>query len=158
MSEEFNFAPTDYVLYRSGTGEILTVISIAGSQDLEAVQVAANVAAYGPDCAALRGHSGDSQTQYVQSLNDEPVIANKPPMPIVLDKTEIAAGGTDYATLTGLPDPCEIIVDDPDPTVETTVYTVEGGGFEFEAQTPGLYTIEVRRFPFLPLKVEITAT
>jgi hypothetical protein len=48
-------------------------------------------------------------------------------------------------------------VDDSDPGVETQTFAVEGGGFVFSADDPGVYTVEVRRWPFVPFKVEFTA-
>jgi hypothetical protein len=42
--------------------------------------------------------------------------------------------------------------------VETTVTTVSGGGFVFIADDPGVYSVEVSRWPFLPFLIEFTAT
>jgi hypothetical protein len=77
---------------------------------------------------------------------------------VEVNKTTLVADGVDSITLTGLPDPCQIIIDDPDPLVETTTTTVTGGGFVFVADDPGIYTVEVRRWPFVPFKIEFTAT
>lgn len=148
---------TPYTLYYESSGEIITSGIIGGSADMKDLQIAANVAIFGSDCASLEVDS-DANTQYVQVLSETPTIVDRPYLQISIDKTSIIAGGDDYLTLTGLPDPCEIIIDAPDPTVETTITEVSGGGFEFEATTPGLYTIEVRRFPFVPFRVDVTAT
>lgn len=147
---------SDYTIYRPSSGEILASGMISGSADMISVQIDANVAIYGNDCSALKV-SSDSNTQYVQVLSETPTVVDRPKLQVNVDKTSIIAGGDDYLTLTGLPDPCEIIIDAPDPTVETTVTEVAGGGFEFEAATPGSYTIEVRRFPFIPFRIDITA-
>lgn len=106
---------------------------------------------------ALVEEDANPAMQYVQVLDSVAAVVDKPELVIEIDRTEIVADGEDFVTLTGLPDPCEIIIDDPDPTVETTMTQVFGGGFEFAAATPGVYTIEVRRFPFLAWKAEITA-
>lgn len=145
-----------YTLYRPSTGEIITSGMISGSADMKDVQIAANISIYGDDCAAVEMDS-DRNTQYVQMLSETPTIVNRPNLQVSVDKTTIIGGGDDYLTLTGLPDPCQIIIDAPDPTVATTVTEVTGGGFEFEAATPGVYTIEVKRFPFLPFRIDVTA-
>lgn len=146
-----------YTLYYASSGEIITSGMIGGSADMKDLQIAANIALFGSDCAALEEDS-DPETQYVQGLSETPTVIDRPNLQIRIDKTSIIAGGEDYLTLTGLPDPCQIIVDAPDPTVETTVTEVSGGGFEFEAATPGIYAIEIRRFPFLPFRIDIMAT
>lgn len=146
-----------YTIYRPSSGEIITSGIVSGGADMNTRQIEANVSIYGDDCAAVEVDS-DPNTQYVQALSESPTVLDRPNLQVSIDKTSIIADGADYLTLTGLPDPCEIIVDAPDPTVETTITEVSGGGFEFEADTPGTYTIEVRRFPFLPLKIEVTAT
>jgi hypothetical protein len=146
-----------YTLYYASSGEIITSGIIGGSADMKDLQIAANIALFGDDCVAMEVDS-DPKTQYVQVLSETPTVVDRPNLQVGIDKTSIIAGGDDYLTLTGLPDPCEIIIDAPDPTVETMITEVSGGGFEFEAATPGIYTIEVRRFPFLPLKIEVTAT
>lgn len=148
---------TEYTIYRISSGEIYTSGLISGGADMIPVQIDANLSIYGSDCSALKV-SGDPNTQYVQVLSETPTVVARPNLQVSVDKTSIIADGDDYLTLSGLPDPCEIIIDAPDPTVETTITEVLGGGFEFEATTPGLYTIEIRRFPFLPFKIEITAT
>lgn len=147
---------TPFTLYYESSGEIIASGMIGGSADMKDLQIAANVSIFGSDCASLEVDS-DADTQYVQVLSETPTIVDRPYLQISIDTTSIIAGGGDYLTLTGLPDPCQIIIDAPDPTVQTTITEVSGGGFEFEAATPGIYTIEVRRFPFLPFKIEITA-
>jgi hypothetical protein len=145
-------------IYRTDTGEVVSTGSIVFLDEFRATQISAALAPWGDDIHALVETASDPATQYIQVLDGIAEAVDKPELVVDIDKTEILADDEDFATLTGLPDPCEIIVDDPDPTVETTTTQVFGGGFEFAAATPGVYTIEVRRFPFLPLKVEITAT
>ncbi len=153
-------ALTPYTIYRKDTGEIATTIYIGGSADLEPIQVAANVEQWGADdYAAVIGDS-DGAIHYIAILDDQAVIADRPELIVTTedDRTTLQADGIDTITLTGLPDPCEIIVDDPDPGVETQSFIVDGGGFVFSVDDPGVYTIEVRRWPFLPFKIEFTAT
>ncbi len=151
---------TPYTIYRKDTGEIATTIYISGSEDLEPLQVAANVEQWGvDDYAAVLGDS-DGAIHYVAVLDDKAVVAGRPELIATTenDKTTLQADGVDSIVLTGLPDPCDIIVDAPDPGVETQTFTVEGGGFVFSVDDPGVYTVEVRRWPFLPFKIEFTAT
>jgi hypothetical protein len=145
-------------IYRKETGEIVSTGLFLCEEEMVDINFAIRVDQYGGTDHDSIDAAADPDKNYVATLSGEPTVVDRPPLGVGLDKTAIAADGEDYATLTGLPDPCTIIIDDPDPTVETTTHTVAGGGFEFEAATPGVYTIEIRRFPFLPLKVEITAT
>lgn len=144
-------------IYKISTGEIVSSGGITFDPNQKNHQIDCAIAPWGADTHALVEEGSDPQSQYVQVLSDASVILDRPSLHISIDKTTISADGVDYLTLTGLPDPCEIIIDAPDPTVETTITEVSGGGFEFDATTPGLYTIEVKRFPFLAFKIEITA-
>jgi hypothetical protein len=145
-------------IYRTDTGEIVSSGGILLIAEFRDAQISAALAPWGSDNHDLLEVASDPNTQYVQVFNGVEIVVDKAVLQVAVDKTAITADGEDFATLTGLPNPCEIIIDDPDPTVETTTTQVFGGGFEFAAATPGVYTIEVRRFPFLPWKVEITAT
>lgn len=146
------------VVYKIDTGEIVDSGYVSVADDAKQNMLDARLAPWGADTHAVLTAYGMATTHYVGTLGGEPAVMERPPLVVQIDKTTIEAGGIDEAVLTGLPDPCEIIIDDPDPTVETTVAEVAGGGFIFAADTPGAYTIEVRRFPFLPFKVEIVAT
>lgn len=70
------------------------------------------------------------------------------------DKIEITADGSDATTLTGLPDPCTVLIDgEPQ--------EVTGGTLEFSADTPGEYEVEVREteaFPAQAFSGTVTAT
>lgn len=54
---------------------------------------------------------------------------------LAFDKLAIAADGVEIATLTGLPDPCTVLVDG-------VPQEVTGGVLEFSAATPGTYKVE----------------
>ena len=148
-------------IYRKDTGEIVQYSNFLCQDDIE--QISRNffgrLLFFGPDTHDYIEAQSNMETDYVAVLDERKIIAERPDLIVRIedDKTTIRAGGEDSATLTGLPDPCQIIVDDPDPAVETQTYEVTGGGFIFAADDPGVYTIEVRRWPFLPWKVEITA-
>lgn len=101
--------------------------------------------------------SAEPESHYVVMMETGPVVLERPAVPYSIEKTVILAGGTDSTLISGLTDPVEIVIDDPDPLTETVKETVTGGLFEFSADVPGLYTIQISRFPFLPLTLEITA-
>lgn len=154
-----NLSPT--IIYETDTGRIVSVGSIQVDAEFLAGQTAAALAPWGADAHGIvvSGISADPARHYVVMLGDRTVVADRPDLIVSVldDRTTLQAGGQDGITLTGLPDPCEIIVDAPDADVETSVHAVSGGGFVFTAGDPGVYTVEVRRWPFLPFKIEFTA-
>lgn len=149
-------------IYRKDTGQIVQYSFFSCADDIE--QIARNhygrLMFFGAEDHDFIDAPSDPAKHYVVTLGEEKVIAERPDLVVFVedDKTTIQAGGEDETTLTGLPDPCEIFLDDPDPTVETQRIEVTGGGFIFSADDPGVYTIEVRRWPFMPFAIEITAT
>lgn len=149
-------------VFRSATGEVVssTRHTSDGDEDFKALVIANILAAWGDGHGVTEGDANPIDEHYVQFLDETAIVVRKPDLIVHVEdeKTTIEAGGEDFTTLTGLPDPCTIIIDDPDPGVATQEIDVAGGGFIFEADDPGVYTIEIRRFPFLPYKIEITAT
>jgi hypothetical protein len=125
----------------------------------EAVQLNfdARVGMYGAATHDVIDGTGDAETQYVTVLNEAYVLVPRPTIPFIINKTTIAADGLDFTTISGLHDPCDVVIDAPDPLVETQTATVTGGSFEFSAETEGIYTIQIQKFPFLPLTLQITA-
>lgn len=148
-------------IYKKATGEIVQYSYFDCPDDIEfiAKNHYGRLLFFGVEEYDFVDAKSDPATQYVAILDGQQIVAERPDLVVFVenDKTTIQADGVDETTLTGLPDPCEIIIDDPDPTVETQRIEVAGGGFIFAAENPGVYTIEVIRFPFLPWKVEITA-
>jgi hypothetical protein len=145
-------------VYHKETGQIMQCSEFSCPEDQVEANYAARAMAFGESTHGVVRQRSDFDKHYVITLGGAEVIADRPPVPYQIDRTTVTAGTGDYITITGLHDPCELVIDDPDPTTETTVITVEGGGFEFEADVAGVYTVEIRRFPFLPAKIEITAT
>lgn len=143
-------------LFRLDTGEIVSSPYIGCSEDAKTLMIDANLAIWGRETHGVIEVESDARTNFVVTLDDLPTIADRPALFVNIDRTEIELG--EFATLTGMPDPCRIVIDAADPTVETQTHDIEGGGFEFEPESPGTYTIEVNRFPFLPWKAEVTAT
>lgn len=70
--------------------------------------------------------------------------------PAVVDKTTIAADGTDSATITGLPDPVMVMIDGER-------HEVTGGVLELTADVPSTYRLAVDHWPYLPWVLEIVA-
>lgn len=147
-------------VFRIDTGEIMSYSNFSVNDDPEAIasNYSVRLRTYGETGYGFVPVEANSETHYVVMMDETPVVAERPPIPYQIDSTTVTAGDGGYVTITGLHNPCELVIDNPDPTVETWRVTVEDGGFEFEADTPGVYTIEISRFPFLPARIEITAT
>ena len=91
----------------------------------------------------VQGGSNDA-TQYV--LNK--VITDRPANPTVLDKAKIAVDGEE-ATISGLPEPCIVSIDD-------VAYEVPDGVLVFDLDQLGAYKIEVSDcFPYLDKELTI---
>jgi hypothetical protein len=146
-------------IYRKQTGEIVETGFFACDDELVEMNFAVKLDMHGGSDHDYIDQQAEPGTQYVVVLDGEPVLADRPVLRVMIDKSAIAADGEDMATLTGLPNPCTIIVDDDDPLTPTSIVEVEGGGFTFSTEDPGPYSFEVRgRFPFLPWKTVVTAT
>ena len=146
-------------IYKKGTGEIVQTGMISCEPDFIDMQFAARLDYYGGTTHDVVDAPADAAIHYVAVLDEQEIITERPELFVRSegDKRTLQADGIDTIVLTGLPDPCEIIIDDPDPDVETAIHTVEGGGFVFIADDPGVYSVEVRRWPFLPFLIEFTA-
>jgi hypothetical protein len=147
-----------FAVYRIDSGLVVSAGGISGGTDMLDAQLAANLAVWGGEEHAIIDRAADPDLHYVGTLAGRLAVLDRPAMQVQVSKAAVEAGGVDESVLTGLPDPCTIVIDAPDPLVETTVQEVEGGGFVFAAADPGTYVVEVRHFPFLPYRVEITAT
>lgn len=56
----------------------------------------------------------------------------------------------DGLVLSGLPDPCELVIDG-------TRYSVAGGTVDLSFGLPGAYPVRVEAFPYLPAEFEVIA-
>lgn len=98
------------------------------------------------------GHS-DDLIHYV----DGGLIVNRPTMPGTLNKPQIivataeqlADGTADLATISNLPD-CIV-------TFKGQEYPVVDGSFSFTTNIPGIFTVEVEAFPYLPATFTVEA-
>lgn len=147
-------------VYNKRTGQIVSTGYFSCEDSMVDINFAIRADQFGGADHDVIDSPADPEHQYVQTVDGSPVISERPPLRVFVQegRTTLQAGGEDTITLSGLPNPCEIILDDPDPVTPTQVLTVEGGGFVFAADDPGVYTVEVRRFPFVPFKIEFTAT
>ncbi len=66
------------------------------------------------------------------------------------DKTLVAADGEDEAVLAPLPIPCTLVV-------EGEEVVVDDGDFEFSADEPGIYDIEIAHVEHLTTRWEVEA-
>ncbi len=142
-------------VYKIATGEIVTSTDHSSDPAFQETILNNILTYWGAEEHGIVTTAGQPATHYVVTLDELPTVVPRPDLVVNIDRTEVGAG--EFVTLTGMPNPCRVIIDAVDPTVETQTYDIEGGGFEFEPETPGLYTIEVHRFPFLAWKVEIVA-
>ncbi len=149
---------TKTLIIEESTGEIKSSGGIFFLDETRDHQIETALMPWGEGHILIEGEA-DPATQYAAPIGERWIMYQRPALPIVIEgnKKTIQAGGEDYTTLTGLPRPCTIIIDAPDATVPTQTYQIEDGGFIFEAETAGVYTIEVRRRPFLDYRVEIVA-
>jgi len=108
-------------------------------------QVAIQMAA---DEYVVEGEANDV-TQYVDTVTWE--VKDKPPLPAVLSKTTLAADGVDSITVSGLPVPCQVVLD-------KVQYEVPDGEFEFTVDLPGEYTLSIQVVNYLPFDTTVTAT
>lgn len=76
-------------------------------------------------------------------------VEARPTLP-EFDQTEIAADDTDVATISGLPDPCTVIVDGVE-------HVVEGGVMAVSSPMPATYVVEIKHWPYKEARHEIVA-
>jgi hypothetical protein len=143
-------------VFNKHTGKIVQSGAFSCDEDFVDMNFAVKVDFYGGADHDVIDAPADDLANYVVMVDNVPSIVPRPILRVSLNKTEIVANGTDSITLRGLPDPCEMVQDPGEP--EESRVTVEGGGFVFTAETPGVYRFRIERFPFVPLDLEFTAT
>lgn len=134
-----------YTLYETSGGRVLAF----GQTTIEADALARP----SPGQDVLLGVQGQAVAEYVSggALTARPTAS--------LDKTTIAADGTDTATLSNLPDPCTV-------RVNGSAQNVAGGSLSITASKPATYEIEIRddpannetAFPLQAFKATVEAT
>ena len=69
---------------------------------------------------------------------------------LAFDRLIINADGVDEATLTDLPDSCEVVVDGD-------VHVVEGGTLTITSEMPAKYAIAIKAFPYMDFSAVVEA-
>lgn len=117
--------------YNTLTGQLLSQFKVTNA-DILALQ------SLGPDQAfnTTVSHWG----QYVDLVTEQAV--DKADLGAVWDKSALTANGIDVATLSGLPIPCTVYLDD-------APHIVVDGTFEFSANDVGEYKIRVDEVQFI---------
>jgi hypothetical protein len=138
------------VIYNATSGRIATVLS--STKGVARQQIGDDQAAVrlDPTYRAEVDVRRLAHTHYVDP-ETETLVARPP---LAFDTTEIAADKVDAATLTGLPDPCEVRINRED-------YTVTGGTLTLRADLPGSYRVEISdrdAFPAQAVEATITVT
>ncbi len=78
-------------------------------------------------------------------------IVDRDEVPATIDKTEVDADGTDTVTISNLPDPTDVLVDE-------THYTVTDGSFEASFDSAGEYPIICRNKFYLNKEFTVNAS
>lgn len=91
------------------------------------------------ECGVIEGKY-DPATQYYDL--ETHVITLRPAMPTIIDKAEIVADETDFATISGLPVDTQVIIRG------LGEWVVLDGVFSFTVDLPGEYTIKCINFPY----------
>lgn len=128
-----------YTRYASRTGRVIDQIMIPD-----------RIEDYDHHSTLLYDGLVDGETHYI--VAGEPT--ERPTQSSSVDVTEITVSEGGVATFTGLPDPC--IANVSGPTGYQSV-DVEGGTLQFSAAIPGVYTIQIVSFPYLPVEFTVHA-
>ena len=131
-----------YVHYDDITGKIY------GCMRIPPTTVIANVALLPENTSLIEWpDSVDENLYYFDGANS---FIIRPTIDVSLNKTTIASDGLDTSSLTGLPIPCLITIDEQE-------FTVDDGVFEFATETSGVYKITLTQFPYIPKTIEVEA-
>jgi hypothetical protein len=89
---------------------------------------------------------------YLQAIHyvEDGVLVPRSTLNATWSKTTITANGVDTAVLSGLPDPCTVMIDGE-------AHEVTGGSLEFAASSPGVYRISIDEVQYLPETWEVIA-
>lgn len=85
---------------------------------------------------------GNEFTEYVDISQSPPVFALRPTQNTTQDKKEIEVGGFDFMTLSNLPVPCKVWINEYG-------FDVDDGIFEWGSQSRGVFNILIIAFPYL---------
>jgi hypothetical protein len=128
------------IIYEINTGKIIRVNDIPESMKNKQVQEGE---------AYIEENSYYLDTEYYIDISSEfPIVACKSEIETVFDKNIIIANDIDTATIKKLPDDCIIKIND-------ISYNVIDNIFQLTVTLPGIYNIEIIKFPFLTKEVQI---
>lgn len=77
-------------------------------------------------------------------------IALRPALQLHLSRTEIKADGKRLATITGLPRPCDVLI-------EGVLHTIADGRLDLVSDMPADYEIRIDQWPYLPWSATVSA-
>lgn len=102
-------------------------------------------------------YSGDTATDLTYIAGPSVVVLTEPEY--ILNKTTIIANGSDYASISGLPNPSYVTVTVPEDQgiPEQPVQTVTDGEFRMTTTVPGQYSIRVSTQSYADYEVIIDA-
>ena len=122
------------ITYLKATGKIMSVITASNTTKLE-LQVA-----YDSDLGMIEGDYS-VQNNYVDITVDPVTIQTRADLSADFDALTVTAAGSSYITLSSLPIPCTVYVDQ-------VATAVDDGSFEFDADAVGEYKIAVDELTF----------
>ncbi|KAB0682011.1 hypothetical protein [Aureimonas leprariae] len=91
--------------------------------------------------------SGDLHLLY---LDAEDALVPRPTCSAAIDRTVIRADGEDAAVLSGLPDPCALLING-------MPRDVAGGSIEIRSRRPGTFLIQLQHWPLVDWSVTVEA-
>lgn len=93
--------------------------------------------------------TGETDTHYVNVITGE--VLDRPTMVVSVSSTSIPANGVSEAVISGLPNTTTA-------SVTGNEVTVTDGTLEFSVDLQGVYTIDLKSWPYKDTAVEVTAT
>lgn len=97
--------------------------------------------------------NADGSTQYILGLDLAPAAVARPVSPVTIDKTTVAADGTDAVVVSSIGVGAAISIAGPVPSEGTG----DGTDLHITFEQAGRYTITVRRFPDLDFVATVNA-
>jgi hypothetical protein len=123
------------LIYDRTTGEVIMALTTS-NPTFEAVDSTPNT-----DYDIVEGLGADD-THYIDISVTPVTIETKTDLSADFDKLTVTANGTDTATLSTLPNPCTVYVDE-------VATIVTDGSFEFTADAVGTYSIRVSEVSYI---------
>jgi hypothetical protein len=77
-------------------------------------------------------------------------VTERPALPVHLSRTEIKADGKRMATITGLPQPTTVVINDE-------AHVIADGRLDLVSDMPAEYRITIDRWPYLPWSATVIA-